>query len=77
MFSLYQKNGKTLHLLKQSAKTITSSKNRKVIPLLTVWIYQELPYGQPECNCHVSERYESTVSYLDGGYDKRVKQRKG
>ena len=34
VFIISEKNGKTLHLLKQSAKTITSSKKRKIVPLL-------------------------------------------
>ena len=33
-FPISEKNGKTLHLLKQSAKTIASSKKRKTVPLL-------------------------------------------
>ena len=33
-FSIIEKNGKTLHLLKQSAKTSKAKKQRKIIPLL-------------------------------------------
>ena len=33
-FTISEKNRKTLHLLKQSAKTIASSKKRKTVPLL-------------------------------------------